>query len=539
MDELAMFGTGKHKEADARLASLAKDLLYENVISDIEDYSIILLDTHGNIISWNKGAERIKGYAAEEIIGKNFRCFYQEEDLQNRLPERLLEEARVSSSAVHEGWRVGKYDDVFWASVAISAIHDDNGKLTGFIKITRDLSERMAAEKVINEYETNLHVQSTEARKLRDLYYNFISEVEEYSIIMLNESGNVIDWNKGASKLTGYSPEEVHGKHFSTFYSEEDRLRLLPERLLARAKQNEREQHEDWLVRKDGTLYWASTVITVLKDNSGMVKGFTQITKDLTERMLNQKAAKQHAENLEQEIKKVQERDRKLLATLEKRNKLSEIRREFARSVSENFADISGVIKGAAGKLYESGPAKEQAHTILVNAEVAFHAINNLVWLGKLEEENVDPQHEQLDLKELIVSIINSNNALLKAGQDIIYSHKGEKEIVSSSKIITQAVNSILVNAILYSKNGDITVTSENTGKNCLITVKDIGPGIPEEIKPNIFNYFYRGENVKSINGTGLSLYIAKNLLLEIDASIHFSSVTGEGSTFSIKVPIL
>jgi PAS domain S-box-containing protein len=119
---------------------------FEKMLGEIEDYSIIFLNSEGNITQWNKGAEKIKGYTAKEALGKNFTMFYTEEDKRAGLPHQLLKEAEVNGKAIHEGWRVRKDGALFWGSVLITALHDEKGDVMGYAKVTRDLSERKIAE---------------------------------------------------------------------------------------------------------------------------------------------------------------------------------------------------------------------------------------------------------------------------------------------------------------------------------------------------------------------------------------------------------
>ena len=127
----------------------SRENLYNRMIAEIEDYAIILLDLDGNILNWNQGAQNIKGYTEQEIIGKNFRNFYQSEDRENMLPEILLAEAVANNKAAHEGWRVRKDGSKFWGNISITALHDDKGNVTGFSKVTRDLTQRKQSEDFI------------------------------------------------------------------------------------------------------------------------------------------------------------------------------------------------------------------------------------------------------------------------------------------------------------------------------------------------------------------------------------------------------
>jgi PAS domain S-box-containing protein len=115
--------------------------LHEKMISEIQDYAIILLDRDGTILSWNVGAEKIKGYTAAEIIGENFRIFYMPQDRQAGLPEQLIAQAIKEGRARHIGRRVRKDGIVFWGSILITALHDDDGNIIGFTKLTSEVLE--------------------------------------------------------------------------------------------------------------------------------------------------------------------------------------------------------------------------------------------------------------------------------------------------------------------------------------------------------------------------------------------------------------
>ncbi len=118
------------------------DQLHKKMISEIQDYAIILLDLDGTILSWNKGAEKIKGYKEVEILGENFRIFYMPQDRQAGLPEQLIAQAIKEGRARHIGRRVKKGGIIFWGSILITALHDDNGEVIGFTKLTSEVDER-------------------------------------------------------------------------------------------------------------------------------------------------------------------------------------------------------------------------------------------------------------------------------------------------------------------------------------------------------------------------------------------------------------
>lgn len=147
--------TVKHNERQLQL-----------MISEIEDYAIILLDKDGIIKNWNKGAQKIKGYTADEIVGKNFRLFYRQEDRDKKLPESLLEEATLKGKAQHEGWRLRKDGSAFWGYVVITALHNDDGSIMGFTKITRNLTERKLTEDTLKKYAERIEKHNEELQRI-------------------------------------------------------------------------------------------------------------------------------------------------------------------------------------------------------------------------------------------------------------------------------------------------------------------------------------------------------------------------------------
>ena len=130
-----------------------KQLRLQKIVDEVEDYAILLLDREGHIENWNKGAEKTKGYKASEIIGQHYRVFYPKELQEQRLPEKLLEQATREGKVRIEGWRIKKNGERFWANVVLTAIHDDSGEVIGFTKVTRDLTEKKISEEIIRQSE--------------------------------------------------------------------------------------------------------------------------------------------------------------------------------------------------------------------------------------------------------------------------------------------------------------------------------------------------------------------------------------------------
>ena len=261
---------------------------FDQLVAQVADYAIIALDPQGTIETWNLGAERAKGYTADEAIGRSFAMFYPEADRRAGLPLELLLKARQDGRVEHTGWRVRKDGTQFWGDVVITAIHDPDGHLTGYTKVTRDLTEEHALE---------LALRSSEER-----FRLLVGQVSDYAIIALDPQGAIETWNLGAERVKQYTADEAIGRNFTMFYTEEDRRSGLPFRLLNAAREEGRVEHTGWRLRKDGTRFWADVVITALHDADGNMSGFAKVTRDLTE---------QHA--LEEKLRLSEERLRLLV----------------------------------------------------------------------------------------------------------------------------------------------------------------------------------------------------------------------------------
>src|SRR4051794_20809362 len=265
-------------------ASEAEDHL-RLLIESQPDYAIFLLDTEGHVQTWNDGARRLKGYTADDIIGRHFSTFYPREDVADGVPERILESARNNGRHEAEGWRVRKDGSRFWADVVITALRDEHGTLVGYGKVTRDLTARQLASEQLRSAATELRVANAALEQFRLL----VASVRDYAIFMLDVSGRIRTWNAGAENIKGYSADEAIGQHFELFYTDEARARKHPAYELEVASRVGRFEEEGWRVRKDGTQFWANVVITALRDATGVLVGFAKVTRDLTERRIAEK----------------------------------------------------------------------------------------------------------------------------------------------------------------------------------------------------------------------------------------------------------
>ncbi|MDQ7802897.1 PAS domain-containing sensor histidine kinase [Amycolatopsis sp. A133] len=269
------------------------------LVQGMLDYGIFMLDTGGRVSTWNAGAERISGYAADDIVGQHFSVFYPDDDVAAGKPGRTLEIAVEQGRLDDEGWRVHADGTRFWADVVITALYDEQGRLRGFGNVTRDMTERRAAELALRESEERFRL--------------LVQSVQDYGIFMLDTEGHISSWNTGAERIKGYAAGEIIGQHFSVFYPAEDVAAGKPAWELEVAVEQGRLEDEGWRVRKDGSRFWANVVITALFDGEGRLQGFGKVTRDMTERR-NAEQALRERRRLVGHLVEAQEVERRRIA---------------------------------------------------------------------------------------------------------------------------------------------------------------------------------------------------------------------------------
>ena len=284
--------TGNGADGDDRLPRHARSMV-RALLRDLRDYAVCILDRNGFVSTWSHGARLLNGYTDEEIIGSHLSRLYPPEAVRRGAPAVELETAARTGRFEDEGWRVRKDGSRFWANVIVTSLHDEAGQLTGFLKITRDLTERRQREQQTRESEERFRM--------------LVEGVRDYAIFTLDVGGHVTTWNAGARHIKGYEPHEIIGSHFSRFYPPEAVARHWPEHELRIATLEGRFEDEGWRVRKDGTRFWANVVITALRDHEGKLRGFSKITRDLTERRRHEEALRRSEERLRLMIEAVSE----------------------------------------------------------------------------------------------------------------------------------------------------------------------------------------------------------------------------------------
>jgi PAS domain S-box-containing protein len=482
-------------------------LLVEGVI----DYAIYMLDLDGHITNWNAGARRIKGYEADEVIGRHFGMFYMPEDREAGMPERSLQTAREQGKFEAEGWRQRKDGTRFFASVVIDAIYED-GKLIGFAKITRDITERNRAQAALNASENQFRL--------------LVGGVTDYALYMLDPTGIVTNWNIGGQRIKGYLPEEIVGQHFSRFYSEADRAAGKPARALRLAVEQGRYEEEGWRVRKDGTFFWASVVIDPIRDEDGTLLGFAKITRDISER-------RQAQQNLE----KIQRQ----LAESQKLDALGQL----TGGVAHDFNNLLMIVMGNVHRLKKlagNDPKGLKAVQAIETASQRGAALTRQL-LTFARRQSVNPQ--TVDLSQHIHSVREVLDTGL--GTSVKLRIEVDADIwpvtVDSAEFETALVNLVINARDAMPGGGSVTVRAGNThieddvrkGDFVAIEVEDTGTGIPPDVVAKVFDPFFTTKPIGK--GTGLGLSQVHGFAHQAGGTVALKSELGKGTTLTIYLP--
>ena len=481
--------------------------LFQRLVEGVRDYAIFMLDPEGRVMSWNSGAQRIKGYSAADIIGKHFSTFYTPDAIARKWPEYELETAIEQGQFEDEGWRVRKDGTRFWANVVITPMRADDGTLLGFSKVTRDLTER-------REHEERLR-QSEERFRL------LLEGVHDYAIIMLDPDGRVTSWNGGAQRILGYDAAEVLGRSFDMFWPPEDRAAGRPAEELRAARLNRRAEDRGWRVRKDGTRFWADVIVTALHDVQGELRGFAKVTRDLSDL--------KRLENLQEQGRHLNE----FLAMLahELRNPLAPLRNALSiMSMSEEPLP----------------PRVAWSHGVMDRQLAQLtRLVDDLLDVSRVTRGKLRMRTETMDLNAAVHSAIESARPLFDERKQQFEPALSTAPLLMNGDIarITQVVVNLLNNAAKYTpEGGQIAISTYAEGNNAVVRVKDTGIGIAPANIDHIFDLFAQGERSldRAAGGLGIGLTLARRIVEMHGGRIAVQSEgVGHGSEFVVRLPLL
>jgi PAS domain S-box-containing protein len=490
------------------------DAPFRLLVDSIVDYAIYMLNPKGFVTSWNAGAERIKGFTAEEIVGKHFSTFYTDEDREAGVPQKVLETAKREGKFEGEGWRVRKDGSRFWASVVVDRISDEKGKLVGFAKITRDMTRQREAQHAFLEAERSFRI--------------LVQGVTDYALFMLDPEGRVATWNVGAQRIKGYTPEEIVGEHFSRFYTSEEAAEGVPKRALDTARETGRYEAEGWRVRKDGTRFWASVVIDAIRNEEGELVGFAKITRDMTEK---------------REAQLRLEESREQLFRAQKMEALGQLTGGLAHDFNNLLTAILGACQLATRNLDDPDKLQRMLEGIRGSAQRGAKLTKQLLAFARAQPLEI----KQLDLRDFFSEVTTLIRPSLRSNIELVTEISDQLwPVDADAGALELAILNLAFNARDAMKDGGMLRLSAHNevlkgepdglkGEHVVLRVTDSGSGMPREVMDRVFEPFFTTKSFGE--GTGLGLSQVFGFAKQIGGTIHVQSEVGKGSVFTLYIP--
>jgi PAS domain S-box-containing protein len=610
------------RESDEKLRML---------LHGVKEYAIWMVDPQGRVTTWNEGAERIFGYCAEEMVGKHFAEVYPAESVAQGKPAKELKIAEENGRFEEEDWRVRKDGTRFWASVIVTSLRDSRGKLRGFGRVTRDITERKEEERkfrnlleaapdamvmvdqagkivLVNtqteklfgytreellgkpvevlvpsrfhghheahrtnyskepsrremgagrelygqrkdgsEFAVEISLSPIETREglltmsaIRDITYRkateealrqseertrlMVSGIKDYAIYTLDRDGRVASWNAGAERIKGYKSGEILGQHFSKFYLAEDVKGGKPASELQIATEQGSVRGEGWRIRKDGTQFWASVVITALHNEKGQLRGFGKITRDITERKEAEEALERHRNELAHSNAEMSAANKELEA--------------FSYSVSHDLRAPLRTIDGFSLALLEdySDKLDDEGKKHLERVRAATQRMGTLIddMLNLSRVTRASMRMEKTNVSDVAIAVMEELKKTQPERQVEFRIEKGLEATVDSH-LLRIVLENLLGNAWKFtSKRLGAQIEFGKTSNNgsSAFFVRDDGAGFDPAYADRLFGAFQRLHTMSEFPGTGVGLATVQRIIHRHGGRIWAESAVGRGATF-------
>ncbi|MDR6805117.1 PAS domain S-box-containing protein [Dyadobacter sp. BE34] len=495
---------------------LNSNLIFRNLAE-----GIFLLDKTGRITTCNAAASAITGYNEAEIAGKPFRVIDDCQDDPITLSNEL-DEALKKKKCVAEGWKLRKDRTRYWAEISYSPLFDDSEGLVGYCALLRDITEQKNKQFDLLESEQR--------------YRLMVEQVGDYGIFMLDTKGCIVSWNEGARRIKGYSADDVIGKYFAIFYPEEDILNGKPAWELKVARSTGKYEEEGWRLRKDGSRFWANVVITAVYDAEGRLSGFSKVTRDLTERKMNEQALRESSDKY-----------RQLAQELSVANsELSSVNRELEQFTAIVSHDLKEPVRTVRSFLYLMDQHVDQQKFDLLKLSIgkgirAAQRMHELIdsLLHYSQVSKVGLQHQKLNVEDMIAEAIQNLNDAVEQSRAQIRVDTGVAFIYGDRVQLVQLFQNLLGNALKFTngREPEVAVKSWLEDGCVRFVVEDNGIGISPENLDKIFEIFRRLHFASQYPGNGVGLAVCKKVVERHRGKIWAESAHGKGASFHIMLP--
>jgi PAS domain S-box-containing protein len=474
------------------------------LVKSVKDYAIYMLDKRGNVISWNDGAENIKGYKADEIIGKHFSCFYTLEDQKKGVPERNLTFAELEGQFESKGWRVRKNGDVFWANTTIAPLHTEDGELLGFAKVTRDLTEQKRSE----EHQQKLQSFLQTAAQEWQMTFNAI----ESPIIVLDSKGKILRTNKATNDLATTSNfGNIVGKNIKTLNKKE------PWKTAYECMK---------FIKANHSAISCQVQDITTKKNWDISITFSNSTQTLAERIIL----------VIKDISKLVELQESLRRS-EMMSALGSLVAGVAHEVRNPLFSMTATLDAFEEDFPDHPEYKEYLDILHSELTRLTYLMRDLLEYGKPSNQELIPSPIDIVINQAIKAC-----ELLSNEQKVKIEYQITKDLLvpmDESRLI-QVFQNLLDNAIRHSpKNSTVKITVNTTTHNDATwleaIVQDSGPGFIKEDMPKVFEPFFS----KRSGGTGLGLPIVNRIVDQHNGKIAIANSPEGGAKVTVLLPVI
>jgi PAS domain S-box-containing protein len=457
----------------------------------------LLIQRSGRIELVNLAAQTLFGHPRSEIHGRDLSALIDAGSAGQAIPERLtLTANELAVGAVREAWGLNADGRRIPLEITLRNQPGTGGERVGIF--VRDVSDRLAAQEAL--------------RKSEERFRLLVNGVSDHALFMIDPEGLVTNWNAGAERMSGYTADEAIGQSFVHFHTREDQEAGIPQKHLAQARETGRAESQGWRVRKDGSRFWAESILHAVHGDEGALVGFAKITRDISER--------KRVEQLKDEF-------------------VSTVNHEL-RTPLTSIAGSLGLLVGGAGGELPAGAARliGIAHA---NCHRLIRLINDMLDVEKIQSGKMRFEVVRLSLADVTRRCVESLDGFgSQPDVRIEFTAGAGCDVRGDSDRITQVITNLVSNAVKFSPaDGRVHVSIERIDRLVRLCVRDEGPGIPDEFRARIFSKFAQADSsdTRQKGGTGLGLVIAKEIVDRHGGRLWFESEPGKGASFFVDLP--
>lgn len=490
------------------------------------------VDANGIILWANQAELDLLGYEKEEYIGHHISEFHVSREVINDILGRLT---RNETLHMYEAQLRHKNGGVKTVHIH-SNVFRVNGEFIHTRCFTIDITSlRESEEKYISVAEAKSDKRMIELERSEERYHKMIEEVDDYAILLMDRSGIIQNWNRGAEKIKGYKDYEIIGKSFQLFYLPEDRESGLPQKLINEAYKTGKALQEGWRVRKDGTRFWGSIVITALHDANNNVIGFSKVTRDLTDKKRAEDKINQYAKELEFQNRELE---------------------QFAYIAAHDMKEPLRKIQFYSDYIYEhSGQLPEKVKDYLGRSIRAAARMKSLIedLLSYSKASSISQSQQAVDLNDLVKEVIATNREAIENYNAVI--EVGLLPVVQAVPFqFVQLFDNLLNNSLKYrhpDRAPHIKISAEQLPSgsfpaseyknSCFykISFEDNGIGFDPSYGVKIFDLFQRLHTQSDYSGSGVGLAICKKIVQNHQGFIQAKGELNEGAVFEVYIPCI